>query len=383
MITRAILQQLQILSKQYPIVTITGPRQSGKTTLAKAAFPQKAYANLENPELRLLATEDPNQFFRNYPHGAIIDEVQRVPELLSYLQVIVDQAGNDGMFILTGSNQFDLMSSVNQSLAGRTALCKLLPFSLSEIKHNGDIDTLLYHGFYPRIYDKKLNPTQSYGDYFETYVERDLRQISEVKNLHLFRKFVKLCAGQIGQLLNLNNLANDTGITTRTVQHWLSILEASYIIYLLPPYHANIGKRLIKAPKLYFYDVGLASYLLDIENIIHTKSHPSRGHLFENMVIADVIKNRFNQVKKNNLFFYRDSNGNEVDLLIPNGPTIVPVEIKSAETYNTDFHKGLISFSKAVPNVDKKLFIVYGGTDQRVVRNTHLINIFSLKELTN
>ncbi len=270
---------------KYPVITITGPRQSGKTTLARNTFTEKPYANLENPVTRQFAEEDPLAFLGQYPQGAIIDEIQRVPELLSYIQVIVDERRENSLFVLTGSQQFELMHGITQSLAGRTALLKLLPLSIAELAthFSPGVDEMLFKGFYPRIYDQDIAPDQAYGDYFETYVERDLRQLVNVKNLSLFQRFVKLCAGRCGQLLNLNSLANDTGISHSTAREWMTVLEASYIVFLLQPFHANIGKRLVKSPKIYFYDVGLASWLLGIEEQRQIATHPLRGGLFENM----------------------------------------------------------------------------------------------------
>ncbi|HGG59360.1 MAG TPA: ATP-binding protein [Gammaproteobacteria bacterium] len=279
MIPRTLESHATAAFAKYPVITITGPRQSGKTTLARNTFAGKPYANLENPVTRQFAHEDPLAFLGQYPQGAVIDEIQRVPDLLSYIQVVVDEKRENSLFVLTGSQQFELMRGISQSLAGRTALLKLLPFSIAELTghFSPGIDEMLFKGFYPRVYDQDIAPDQAYGDYFETYVERDLRQLVNIKNLGLFQRFVKLCAGRCGQLLNLNSLANDTGISRSTAREWMTVLEASYIVFLLPPFHANIGKRLIKSPKLYFYDVGLASWLLGIEEQRQIATHPLRG----------------------------------------------------------------------------------------------------------
>ncbi len=367
--------------EKYPIVTITGPRQSGKTTLAKATFPDKPYSNLENPVTRQFAEEDPVAFLNQFPQGAIIDEIQRVPELLSYLQVIVDEKQENSLFILTGSQQFELMQQISQSLAGRTSLLKLLPLSISELAPHFSFNTdeLLLKGFYPRVYDKDIPPTQFYGDYFETYVERDLRRLINIKNLSHFQRFVRLCAGRCGQLLNLNSLANDTGVSQNTAREWMTALEASYIVFLLQPYHANIGKRLIKSPKIYFYDVGLASWLCGIEEENQITSHPLRGNLFENLAILEVLKFRFNTGKGNNLYFYRDSNGNEIDLLYTKGDSILPMEIKSGQTITQSYFKGLrkfhVLFSTQLPWMD---ILIYNGETEQFRQNTSVINIFSL-----
>jgi predicted AAA+ superfamily ATPase len=364
-IKRTIETVLNTLAVQYPVVTITGPRQSGKTTLCRTVFAHKPYANLESPDIRQFAIDDPRGFLAQYPDGAILDEIQRTPDLVSYLQPIVDENQQEGLFILTGSQQFEVANTINQSLAGRTALAKLLPFSAAEIQCAytvPDIDSLIYHGFYPRIWDKQLNPTQALGDYFETYIERDLRQLIAIKDLNLFQRFIRLCAGRIGQLLNVNSLSNDAGVSHTTAKNWLSVLEASYIIFLLQPYHRNISKRLVKSPKLYFYDVGLAAFLLGIENKKQISRDPLRGSLFENMVIAEALKYRFNQGKRSNLYFYRDSKGNEVDLLLVNGLDLYPIEIKAGMTITRDYFKGLNHFVKLFPDqTPEGSGLVYGG----------------------
>ncbi|MFH2047232.1 MAG: ATP-binding protein [Pseudomonadota bacterium] len=390
LINRTIEAVLRTYASKYPVVTITGPRQSGKTTLCKKVFANKPYANLESPDVRQFAVDDPRGFLAQYPDGAILDEIQRVPDLVSYIQPIVDEDQREGLFILTGSQQFEVSNTINQSLAGRTALLKLLPFSIKEIQSGysqPDINSLLYQGFYPRIWDKKLNPTQALGDYFETYIERDLRQLITIKDLSLFQRFIKLCAGRTGQLLNMNSLANDTGISHTTAGNWLSILEASYILFLLQPYHTNISKRLIKSPKLYFYDVGLASFLINIENEKQIARDPLMGNLFENMVIAEAVKYRFNQGKKSNIYFYRDSKGNEVDLLLQSGSDIFPVEIKAGMTITRDYFKGLNHFTKIFSeHVSKGAGIVYSGdesqkrTDVTIVPFQQMIDLFRIVE---
>ena len=358
MIKRIIEDVLKNLANQYPVVTITGPRQSGKTTLIRNVFANKQYVNLESPDIRQFAVNDPKGFLAQY-NNAILDEIQRAPELLSYIQPIVDENKEQGQFIITGSQQFEVLNNISQSLAGRTALLKLLPFSISEIKNIVDVsltNKLIYTGFYPRIYDMNLDPHQAIGDYIVTYVERDIRQLISIKDLNLFEKFLKLCAGRIGQLLNFQGLANDVGVSHTTVKSWISILEASYIIFLLPPWYNNFSKRLVKSPKLYFYDVGLASYLLGIENEKQVFRDPLRGNLFENLVVAEVLKYRFNKGKKSNLYFYRDSTGLEIDLIYETGRNIYPIEIKSGATISEDFFKNLTKFIKF-----DRLDIPYGG----------------------
>jgi predicted AAA+ superfamily ATPase len=354
-------------SKQYPVVTITGPRQSGKTTLAKACFPRMPYVNLEEPDKRKFAVEDPRGFLGNYPDGAILDEIQRAPDIPSYIQSIVDSSTKKGLFILTGSQQFEISHSISQSLAGRTALIKLLPFSLTELERSRKLpplDDLLLKGFYPRIYKERLDPRPFYMNYFETYVQRDLRQLSQIDNLHIFEKFIRILASRIGQLLNYNSLANDIGVSQPTIRKWISLLEASYIVFILPPFFRNIGKRLIKTPKVYFYDVGLATYLLGIENVTQLKSHPLRGNIFENFVVMEFLKNRFNNAKTSNLYFYRDRTGNEIDLVIQEAISLVPIEIKSAETFHADFSRGLNTFRKLFGPEIKKSFIIYSGKEK-------------------
>jgi hypothetical protein len=368
MIKRTLTPVLRQLAAQYPVVTLTGPRQSGKTTLCRMAFPDKPYVNLESPDTREFAHSDPRAFLSSYPEGAILDEIQRVPQLLSYLQPIIDQRNLPGQYILTGSQQFEVMTTISQSLAGRTALLKLLPLSVEELAGAGilpGVDSLLLHGFYPRIYDAGLNPTQALGDYLETYVERDIRQLINIKDLALFAKFVRLCAGRTGQLLNLQSLGNDVGISHTTARSWLTLLEASYVIFLLQPWHTNISKRQVKTPKLYFYDVGLATYLLGAESELHVNRHPLRGNLFENLVVIEALKYHYNRGRRNRLYFWRDAKGNEVDLVIEVGPDVVPVEIKSGATISEDYFKGLRSFAAKCPVTPATSALVYGGTERQ------------------
>ncbi|MBF0407500.1 MAG: ATP-binding protein [Candidatus Riflebacteria bacterium] len=364
MIKRILETRLKEVSRQYPVVTLTGPRQSGKTTLCRMAFPKKAYVSLENLDSREFSKNDPRGFLSGFPEGAIIDEIQRAPEILSYIQTLVDEKQKNGMFILTGSQQFEVTNRVNQSLAGRTALLKLLPFAVSELNidlTSADIDRLILTGFYPRIHDQKLDPVQALGDYIETYVERDLRQLINLKDLNLFEKFLKLCSGRIGQLLNLQSLASDTGISHTTARSWISLLEASYIIFLLPPFFRNISRRLIKAPKLYFFDVGLASRLMGLENTKQVSRDPLRGNLFENLVVIEALKFRFNRGKPANMFFFRDSRGSEVDLVLEYGRELVPIEIKSGATVAGDFFKGIRLFESLFPEAHGNGALIYGG----------------------
>jgi predicted AAA+ superfamily ATPase len=386
MIPRTLSPVLAQLATQYPVVTVTGPRQSGKTTLCRSCFPDKPYINLESPDIREYANTDPRGFLGSYPDGAILDEIQRVPDLLSYLQPIIDATGRPGRYILTGSQQFEVMNRISQSLAGRTGLLKLLPFSIEELSASHPlpaIDTLLLTGFYPRIHDAGLNPTQALGDYFETYVERDLRQLVAVKELALFEKFVRLCAGRIGQLLNLQSLGNDVGISHTTARNWLTLLEASYIAFLLPPWHANISKRQIKSPKLYFHDVGLAAYLLGAENETHIDRHPLRGNLFENMIVVEALKYRYHRGKRSNLHFWRDARGNEIDLVIESGPDALLVEIKAGATISQDWFKTLDLLTANLPGKRVARALVYGGSERQSRSNANVWRAVDIAAMLN
>ncbi len=384
-ISRTLKSELVRLAKKYPVVTLTGPRQSGKTTLCKIAFPKKQYISMENLDIRRFAQNDPNAFLKQFPNGAVLDEIQRAPDLLSYIQTIVDEKKHaEGMFILTGSRQFELMSSINQSLAGRMAITRLLPFSFSEIystkKKLPPLETILYTGFYPRIFDKKLNPTETLSFYTTTYLERDVRSLLNIKDLSKFELFLKLCASRTGQILNLSNLGNECGINHNTAGTWLSVLEASYIVFLLKPYHKNFKKRLIKSPKLYFIDTGLAAFLLGIQNPEHLNTHPLKGALFETFIISEFLKARFNKVKTNNLYYFRDSLGNEIDLILDYGDTTVPVEIKSGQTIANDYFKNLRYYSKLRGNKIRKKILIYGGN---LSYKEGEINIVGLTDLNN
>ena len=364
MIEREITGRLTALFEQYPFVTVTGPRQSGKTTLCRGAFPNLEYVNLEAPDQREFAESDPRGFLSQLGEGAIIDEIQHVPTLLSYLQVLADDRGRNGLFVLTGSEQFKLSDAISQSLAGRTGLLRLLPFSLMERQRMGAsaaIDDMLYSGFYPRILDQGLDPRQALGDYLETYVERDVRRMGEIRNLSSFRRFLRLCAGRVGQLVNLSSLGSDAGVSHTTARQWLTVLETSYIVFQLPPYHANIRKRLVKSPKLYFYDVGLASYLIGIENAEQVITHPLRGPLFENMVVMETLKHRFNRGRESNLSFFRDARGLECDLFYETGKGIHAIEVKSGSTVSSDYFTSLNRVAELIPGITAKT-VVYGGT---------------------
>lgn len=366
MIARELRDKAIALSKQYPFVVITGPRQSGKSTLAKSTFPDYRKVSLEDFDNREFARDDPRGFISTYPDKTIIDEVQRVPSLLSYLQTHSDDVGNVGMYILTGSQNLQLMEAVDQSLAGRVGLLHLLPFSKSEMAAGGilpqSLDSKLLCGCYPRLYDKGIAPDDYYPDYINTYVERDVRNMKSIGDLGRFVRFLKLCAARVGQLLNKSSLANDCGITVPTVDSWLSILETSYILFLLKPDCNNYSKRLVKTPKLYFYDTGLVCSLLEIKTETQMNTHYLRGNLFENMVVSDIIKNDFNKgIIEPSVSFWRDSVGNEVDLLHRDGDRVDAYEIKSSETFNESFVDGLKYWSKLSGADSSRLHVVYGG----------------------
>ena len=323
MIPRQLFPKLRELAAAFPVVTLTGPRQAGKTTLCKQAFPDYAYANLESPDTRQEATEDPRGFLDKYKNGVILDEIQRAPDLASYIQEYVDADESGTLkYILTGSEQLRVTSSVNQSLAGRTAILRLLPFSYAELFGEAEqptVSDVLYSGFYPRIHDHDLHPTDALSAYVATYFERDVPSISNIRNFSSFEKFVRLVAANVGQILDYTRFANDIGVDRETIKSWFSILKASFICFLLQPHTSNYRKRLIKSPKVYFYDVGLAAYLLGARDPSQIESHPLRGALFENLVIADLLKSFWNRGDYRSLYFFRDSSGNEVDLLFEDG----------------------------------------------------------------
>lgn len=377
MLTRTASPHLRHLAALYPAVAITGPRQSGKTTLARTVFPQMPYVNLEAPDTRRLAQADPRSFLAQFPDGVILDEFQRVPDLVSYIQVLADDDPRPGRFILTGSQQFEVMSSVSQSLAGRIGLIRLLPFSFEELRAGGvpagSATQSMFSGFYPRIHDRHLPPAQALSDYFATYVQRDVRALLNIADLAQFETFVRLCAGRTGQLLNLSNLAQDLGITHVTARKWLTVLQASYIVHLVQPYHWRTSKRLIKSSKLYFYDTGLAAWLIGIQSAQQLATHPLRGGLFENMVMMDVLKFRWHRGLRDNLFFYRDSEGAEIDLLLEFGHGVFPIEIKAGATINPDYFKGLRHFAKLVSAAPNGGGLVYGGSERWLHSGTQLV----------
>lgn len=387
LIQRDIHPELVRLAGQYPVITIIGPRQSGKTTLSRMAFPDKPYVSLEQLSLRDYALQDPQGFLNDYAKdGAVLDEIQRAPGLLSEIQVRVDAAPErKGVYILTGSHQFLLMESVTQSLAGRTAILKLLPFCYRErYKPETDLPALsdlLFEGFYPRISADGLNPTEALSFYVTTYVERDVRELMAIRDLAVFSRFLRLCAGRTGQILNVSSLASDAGINHNTARSWLSLLEAGFIITLLQPHHENFNKRLIKSPKLYFWDVGLACYLLGIEHPQQVTYHPLVGALFETWVVTELMKQRLNRVREPRLYYWRDNAGHEVDLLFDKPDGIVPIEIKLGATNQQGALKG-IDYYRAINNKACSGVIINGGTElqqrgsgTRIVGYTHISGV--------
>lgn len=375
-IGRAIATTIEEAYRYFSVITMSGPRQSGKSTLIRHLFPDLPYYSFEDLDLRALAMSDPRAFLNAHPEGMIIDEAQHVPELLSYIQGIVDN-DDSKRYIVSGSAQFSVLKKITQSLAGRTAVLDLLPMSYYEVEDKAKekpIDNLLYDGFYPAIYNGSKIPRLFYPSYVKTYLERDLRDLSEIKDLMLFQTFMKLCAGRIGSLFNASELSNEVGVSSNTIKSWVSILQASYIIKLLPPFFENRGKRLTKSPKLYFCDTGLACSLLDIETPAQLARDKMRGLLFENFIINEAIKYRTNQGKESNLYFYRDSNGVEVDLLIKSGDSYKAIEIKSAQTYNPTFERGLKLLQGYLGEKLTDKAIVYAGELESNVKDIKLLN---------
>lgn len=386
MIKREIEAVMKELASGYPALAVTGPRQSGKTTLAKHAFPDKPYVSLENPDVRELAQHDPRGFLEKYSEGAVLDEIQNCPALFSYLQEIMDSSRKMGRFILTGSQQFGLFSGITQSLVGRIAMIQLLPFACTEIYGSKPpaLQDTMFRGFYPPVHDRKLNPTLWYANYIQTYIERDVRKMINVRDLNTCQRFIRLCAGRVGQLLNLSQLAADAGVAHNTVRAWISILEASYIVFLLPPHHRNFNKRIIKTPKLYFYDTGLVCWLLAIQKADQIMTHPQRGALFENLAIGEMVKARFNRGLTSNLYFWRDRAGNEVDVIIEKADGLIPVEIKSGQTLNSDYFKDIDHWLKLTHQRQSKSWLVYGGSEEHRQDQTQVLswrNLGLLKDL--
>lgn len=386
MISREAAPSLVKTAKGYPVVAITGPRQSGKTTLSRMVFARKPYVSLEDPDQLNFALSDPRGFLHQFPKGAVLDEIQRAPELFSYIQGIVDARREPGFFILTGSQHFGLLAQVSQTLAGRVAILELLPFSWNELKAAGrpfsSLDQLLFQGQYPALYDRNLEPMDWYADYIRTYVERDVRQITAVQDLNLFQTFVRLCAARVGQVLDVAGLANDAGVAHNTARAWISVLEASYIVHRLSPHHRNFSKRLIKRAKLYFYDTGLVARLLGIRSSEELRHHPLRGNLFECWVVSEVCKWRFHNRQPLPIHFWREHKGREIDLLVDTGNKVVAVEVKAGATVNLDFFRELEYYRSLASGYLKASFLIYGGDQQQTRSNTLVLPWRNITVLT-
>ncbi|MHB8855262.1 MAG: ATP-binding protein [Bellilinea sp.] len=361
MIKRTLATKMISLAQKFQVITLTGPRQSGKTTLVRATFSSLPYVSLEEPDIRQIALTDPRGFLANYPAGAILDEIQNAPELFSYIQGLVDE-NRQVQFILTGSSNFLLMEKISQTLAGRTAVLHLLPFSFNELEPLAEqYESLIFKGQYPRIYDRDTAPTDFYPAYIQTYVERDVRLMKNIGDINAFIQFTRLCAGRIGQLLNYAGLASDAGISPNTAKSWLSILESSYILYRLQPYHRNFNKRLVKSSKLYFYDTGVACSLLGIREEDQVQLHYMKGSLFENLIINEFIKRNFNRGENRQPYFWQDNHGKEIDCLLVNGDRVTPVEVKSGKTLSISYFDNLKYWQSLADLPDDRGYVVFGG----------------------
>lgn len=377
MIKRDIQKEIEEAATGFGVVSITGPRQSGKTTLCKVMFPSYKYVNLENPAVLERIMYDPEGFLAGIEGGVIIDEIQKYPELLSFIQVSVDADYRPGKFIITGSQNLLLSDKISQSLAGRVAVITLLPLTSNELLTQNyladNIESIILDGFYPGKFTRNIKRTLFYSSYLETYIERDVRELKNITSLTDFKRFLSVLAGRVGQLLNTSNIANDIGVTNKTIESWISILEASYIIFRLPPYFVNHGKRLIKSPKIFFHDTGLACYLLGIDSKSEFETHYARGTLFENFIVSEMLKSKFNKISSSNLYFWRDRKGHEIDLLIATGSSPILVEIKAGATYSSDYIKHL-EYYKNLSLKDNKSYVVYTGDKQAVVKQNQIIN---------
>ncbi len=382
MIIRGIAAKLAEFARGYPILAITGPRQSGKTTLARMVFPEKPYVNFEDPIQRGLFHSDPRGFLARFPDGGIFDEVQHCPELMSYLQVMVDADGRMGLFVLTGSQHIGMHGAVTQSLAGRVSMVELLPFSMSELqgalREPPGLDNAFYTGAYPPVIVRDVAPWRWYTDYVTTYIQRDVRQLLAVQNLDAFTTFVKLCAGHVGQLVNATNFAEACGVDAKTIKNWLSVLQASYIVFLLRSHHENFKKRLVKSQKLYFYDTGLACSLLGLTDVSQLATHPFRGALMENWVVSELLKARLQRGLLPNLFFWRNSSGLEVDILAEGPFGMMPIEIKSGQTLRPEYIKNLLAWCALAGDRARKPAVVYGGSEDMTLLG---VDVFSWKSI--
>lgn len=383
MIKRTLSQRILELMEKFPVISLTGPRQSGKTTLLRQLLPQYRYVSLENPDELDFALTDPRRFLDTYSERVIFDEIQRAPKLFNYLQQRVDESQQMGQYVLSGSQNFLLMKGITQSLAGRVALFRLLPFSFEELRENDFLanspEQAMFQGFYPSIFDRGLHPTDFYANYFETYVQRDVRELQAVQNLSLFRLFVRLAAGRVGQPLNYQKLAADAGVSPTTAKEWLSILETSHLVFMLSPYYKNFNKRLTKTPKLYFYDIGLVCYLLGIRQPDELVTHHYRGNLFENMLIAELYKQGYHQAAPYEMYYWQESNGHEIDVIIEQPEGISIGEIKSAQTLNTSFFDNLAWFQKQTDQPVWKSFVWYAGQDTQLRSHGTAVPWYELK----
>jgi predicted AAA+ superfamily ATPase len=383
MVQRIAKKKLIDLASKFKAVAVIGARQSGKTTLIKQVFKNKPYVSMENPDTRNFATEDPRGFLSSFPKGAILDEVQRVPQLFSYLQEILDDQRTKGLFILSGSNNFLLQQNISQTLAGRVGYLQLLPFSINELSKSKLLatsdDALMLKGFYPPVYDQKIPFGDWCPNYINTYIERDVRQIKNITDLIVFGRFMRLLAGRNGQELNYSSLSIETGVDMKTIQSWVGVLESSFIVYLLKPHHNNFNKTIVKRPKLYFYDTSIVCSLLGIRNAAQLKNHPLRGAIFEGMVITELLKNRTNAGMQVNLSFWRDKTGREIDIIVDNGNTQFPIEIKSGKTIHDEFLKN-IEYWKSMTGFKKGLVLYAGKENQKRSKGTDILN---WRELAN
>ena len=378
MIKREMKIILLELANYFPIVTITGPRQSGKTTLAKSTFPHYQYVSLEDPDTREFAISDPRRFLSQFKQKTIFDEVQQTPDILSYLQTIIDDINESGMFILTGSSNFSYIKSISQSLAGRTGVLNLLPFSYSELyknKHN-NLDQILYKGFYPRVFDKNIPPDIFFSGYIDTYIKKDIRSFSYLQYTNVFLRFMQMLAGRTGRIINFSSIGNALGIDHKTVKKWVSILEASDIIFFIQPFYKNFNKRIRKTAKLYFVDTGLVCYLLRIKTPGQLQNHPLRGEIFETFIVGEFLKNRLNMGKPDDFYYFRDKNGIEIDLIFDSEKGPVPIEIKSGMTVNSSFFKGLNYFRNLDDSVTRSILLM--GTDIYQKRSQHWVFGYNL-----
>ena len=384
MLQRQLEKKLKQLYRYFPVISLNGPRQSGKSTLLKNTFPKLPYVNLENPDDLRIALQDPRRFLQNYPKGAIIDEAQNAPQIFSYIQGIVDSLPKI-KFVLSGSQNFLMNQQISQTLAGRVGVLTLLPFSLTELKTAGllkkEFEHTAFTGFYPRIYDKKIPAGLFYPSYFQTYVQRDVLQLIKVADISLFTKFIRLMAGRVGQLVNFSTLASDVGVAVNTIKAWVAVLEASYIIFLLKPHHQNFAKRLVQQPKIYFFDTGLLCYLLGIENSKQVDTHFARGQIFENLVLLDLLKNKLNSGQQGNLYFWRDKNGREIDCIIETAQKLSPVEIKSSQTKSLHFFDAVNYYRSLAKQKSKESYVVYGGKEKQVTKNGLFIPWDNMDEL--